>query len=202
MKVSVDEPFQISFGSIVPQREECLNLLVPVCLSASHVAFGSISHESVYMMLAQSAATAASLAVNMNKPVQDISYDQLKMKLLDNGQVLSLIKSKRIHLGEGISRTEFGGVVVDGDQIELRGPWTESSSLRPFVGASYFHDANAEKGMCSARFPFIAPEDGLHEIKVSFSVFGNRAGNIRYEINHGEGSENVFCRSKTTPFKG
>jgi hypothetical protein len=202
LKVSIDEPFQISFRSIVPQREECLNLLVPVCLSASHVAFGSISHESVYMMLAQSAATAASLAVNMNKPVQDISYDLFRMKLLDNGQVLSLTRSKRVHLGEGISRAEFGGVVVDGDQIELRGPWTESSSLRPFVGASYFHDANAEKGMCSARFPFIAPEDGLHEIKVSFSVFGNRAGNIRYEINHGEGSENVFVDQRQPHLKG
>ena len=64
------------------------------------------------------------------------------------------------------------------------------------------HDANADKGVCSARFPFIAPEDGLHEIKVSFSVFGNRAGNIRYEINHGEGSENVFVDQRQPHLKG
>ncbi|VAX17584.1 probable secreted protein-putative xanthan lyase related [hydrothermal vent metagenome] len=81
-------PYPISFKSIVPKRDECTNLLVPVCLSASHIAFGSIRMEPVFMVLAQSAATAAVLAINEEKNIQQISYNLLNDQLLKDGQVL------------------------------------------------------------------------------------------------------------------
>ncbi len=83
-------PYSISYGSIVPKREECTNLLVPVCVSASHIAYGSIRMEPVFMILGQSAAVAADLAIDKNIPVQDVNYEELKNSLLKKGQVLTL----------------------------------------------------------------------------------------------------------------
>jgi hypothetical protein len=81
-------PYAISYGSLTPKREECENLLVPVCLSSSHIAFGSIRMEPVFMVLGQSAATAAMQAIEADVPVQTIKYDTLKEKLLADRQVL------------------------------------------------------------------------------------------------------------------
>lgn len=81
-------PYSISYKSIVPKREECTNLLVPVCLSSSHIAFGSIRMEPVFMVLAQSAATAAVHAINEEKDIQKISYDRLRERFLKDAQVL------------------------------------------------------------------------------------------------------------------
>ena len=84
----VKSPFPISYKSIVPKKGECNNLLVPICLSATHIAFGSIRMEPVFMVLGQSAATAASLAIDTNSSVQDINYLNLKSILLRDGQRL------------------------------------------------------------------------------------------------------------------
>lgn len=82
-------PYPISFRAIVPKKEEATNLLVPVCLSASHIAFGSIRMEPVFMVLGQSAATAASLAIDGGVDVQDVVYDELRELLVADGQRLS-----------------------------------------------------------------------------------------------------------------
>ena len=83
-------PYPISYKALVPKKRECTNLLVPVCLSATHIAFGSIRMEPVFMVLGQSAALAACLAINDQVPVQDIEYKELKEILLSKGQVLSV----------------------------------------------------------------------------------------------------------------
>ncbi|MEI3797713.1 MULTISPECIES: FAD-dependent oxidoreductase [unclassified Chitinophaga] len=87
--VDIKEPYQVSYGSILPQRAECSNLLVPVCMSASHIAYGSIRMEPVFMILGQSAATAAALAIDGNKAVQEVDYGQLKVQLEKDHQRLS-----------------------------------------------------------------------------------------------------------------
>lgn len=86
--VGTKGPYQIAYGAITPKREECRNLLVPICVSSSHIAFGSIRMEPVFMILGQSAAAAACLAVDGGVAVQDISYDSLKEHLLDGKQIL------------------------------------------------------------------------------------------------------------------
>ena len=88
--VSPSAPYSISYGSLVPKKEECKNLLVPVCVSSSHIAFGSIRMEPVFMILGQSAAAAACIAIDNESAVQDVNYQQLKKLLLNKGQVLSL----------------------------------------------------------------------------------------------------------------
>ena len=82
-------PYQIAYGSIVPVEEECTNLLVPVCLSSSHIAFGSIRMEPVFMLLGQSAAAAAVIAIDNKINVQDVDYEQLEKVLLSKGQILN-----------------------------------------------------------------------------------------------------------------
>jgi hypothetical protein len=81
-------PYQISYRSLTPREIECENLLVPVCLSASHIAYGSIRMEPVFMVLGQSAAIAAGLALDERAAVQRIHYDELRRRLLAAGQVL------------------------------------------------------------------------------------------------------------------
>ena len=88
VEVHLDSPYPISYRSLLPKKEECTNLLVPVCLSASHIAYGSIRMEPVFMILGQSAAVAASLAIDKHQPVQNVPYDLLKNKLLKRNQVL------------------------------------------------------------------------------------------------------------------
>ncbi|MNI36252.1 FAD dependent oxidoreductase [compost metagenome] len=82
-------PYPISYRAIVPRGEECTNLLVPVCLSSSHIAYGSIRMEPVFMILGQSAATAAALALEAGCSVQEIDYAKLRERLILDGQILS-----------------------------------------------------------------------------------------------------------------
>jgi hypothetical protein len=86
--VSTNGPYSIAYGALVPRRGEADNLLVPVCVSSSHIAFGSIRMEPVFMVLGQSAATAAALAIDGGLAVQDVPYAQLREKLLKDGQLL------------------------------------------------------------------------------------------------------------------
>ncbi len=81
-------PYGIAYGALVPQRGQADNLLVPVCISSSHIAYGSIRMEPVFMILGQSAATAAALAIDGGLAVQDVPYAALRGRLLQDGQVL------------------------------------------------------------------------------------------------------------------
>ncbi|WP_207910343.1 FAD-dependent oxidoreductase [Anseongella ginsenosidimutans] len=86
--VSTKGPYAISYGSLVPKAEECTNLLVPVCVSSSHIAYGSIRMEPVFMILGQSAATAAAIAIDDQVNVQEVNYDKLRKQLLEDKMVL------------------------------------------------------------------------------------------------------------------
>ena len=81
-------PYKISYLSIVPKKNQLANLLVPVCISSSHIAYGSVRMEPVFMILGQSAATAAALAIDDKVNIQDVSYEKLRARLLEDGQVL------------------------------------------------------------------------------------------------------------------
>ena len=86
--VATNGPYEIAYGALVPKRGEAENLLVPVCVSSSHIAYGSIRMEPVFMILGQSAATAAALAIDSRRAVQDVAYPALRERLLADGQVL------------------------------------------------------------------------------------------------------------------
>jgi ribulose 1,5-bisphosphate synthetase/thiazole synthase len=88
IQVSPGGPYPVSYRAIVPKVGECENLLVPVAMSASHIAYGSIRMEPVFMILGQSAATAAALAIDGGMAVQQVPYAALRERLLADGQVL------------------------------------------------------------------------------------------------------------------
>lgn len=87
--VHPEKPYKIAYGSIVPRKKECGNLLVPVCLSSSHIAFGSIRMEPVFMILGQSAAAAAVIAIDNKINVQDVPYGELEKVLVAKNQILN-----------------------------------------------------------------------------------------------------------------
>lgn len=86
--VDADEPYQIHLGTILPKQKECKNLLVPLAVSSSHIAYGSIRMEPVFMILGQSAGTLAALAVDNDVALHEVPYDILRKKLEDDNQVL------------------------------------------------------------------------------------------------------------------
>jgi hypothetical protein len=83
------KPYPISYRALIPKAAECDNLFVPVCLSASHIAYGSIRMEPVFMIMGQSAATAASMAIDDKLAVQKVDYAKLRERLLADQQVLT-----------------------------------------------------------------------------------------------------------------
>lgn len=88
--VSTNGPYQIAYGALAPKKEEVENLLVPVAVSSSHIAYGSIRMEPVFMILGQSAATAAALAIEGRTAVQEVPYARLEQRLRRDGQILEL----------------------------------------------------------------------------------------------------------------
>ncbi len=88
--VHPEKPYQIDLGSILPKVDECDNLLVPVCLSSSHIAYGSIRMEPVFMILGHSAGTVAILALEKGRKIHDVPYGEIRKSLEKDGQVLSI----------------------------------------------------------------------------------------------------------------
>ena len=82
------QPYQISYKVMLPKKQECANLLVPVCVSATHAAYGSIRMEPVFMILGQSAASAAALCIEKGIDVQDLDYADLHKELVKGEQIL------------------------------------------------------------------------------------------------------------------
>ena len=111
------KPYGISYRSIIPRKGECENLLSPVCLSASHVAHGSIRMEPVFMVLSQSAALAAGLAIDKGVTVQEIEYSQLRERLETNKQVVA---SDRGQTDERADQTEWHGRGRSGGEEDRR----------------------------------------------------------------------------------
>ena len=94
VQIRVPHPYRIDYGAIVPKKDECKNLLVPFCVSASHAAFSTIRMEPVFMELGQCAGTAACMAIDARQDVQQVSYDALRKRLLADGAILSWEKEQ------------------------------------------------------------------------------------------------------------
>ena len=196
--VSTRGPYEIAYGSLVPKRGECDNLLTPVCVSSSHIAFGSIRMEPVFMILGQSAATAAVMAINNRLKVQDVPYPALKERLIKDGQILSA--KGLVHVAaNGLDPRKLKGVVIDDAQARLKGNWTHSGSSKKYVAGGYQHDGDARNGACSATFTAQLPKSGRYEVRLASPHNGNRATNTRVEIRHAAGLETKRINQRKQP---
>lgn len=141
-------PYPISYKSITPKREECTNLLVPVCISSTHIAFGSIRMEPVFMVLGQSAAVASALAINDNTDVQTIDVTKLRKILKENPYL------------DG-STPEILVDDSDIDKIERSGHWQKSFGAH--YKNSFFKSAN-QKNNCSFTFMPVIKKADTYEV--------------------------------------
>lgn len=183
----VPAPYPVSYRSLVPKVGECENLLVPWCLSTSHVAFGSARMEPVFMTLGQSAATAASLAIDGGTSVQAVDYAKLAAVLRADGQMLSW--------GGGAT-----GIVVDSEDasgVTITGGWTASSSTEGFNGTSYLHDRGEGRGQKSVRFTPVIPSAGNYRVSLRWTAHANRATNVPIAITYGGGVANATVNQQS-----
>ena len=197
IEVSPRGAYLISYRSITPKRDEIQNLLVPVCLSASHIAYGSIRMEPVFMILGQSAAAAAVLADKSGIPVQDIDYHQLRKQLLQDNQVLDLPAADVPH--PDIDPKSLEGIVVDDSDALPRGSWRASHDQKPYVGGSYLHDQNGGKGSRWATYETRLPKSGRYEVRLSYTALQDRADRVPVRIDHSNGSDMVYIDQTRQP---
>jgi len=182
-------PYPIAYQSIVPKREECENLLVPICLSATHIAFGSIRMEPVFMVLGQSAATAACLAIDAGVPVQELDYAALRTRLEADEQILNYTAPPR-PAANFTALESLKGIVVDDSSAKLSGEWI-ASVLSTGIHQGYRHDNNARDGKATATFTATLPAPGDYEVQVAWVANANRATNAPVRIEHAGGVDEV-----------
>ena len=193
--VSTRGPYPISMRSLMPKKGEVANLLVPVCVSSSHIAFGSIRMEPVFMILGESASSIASLAIRNKTDVQSVSYEDLRPLLLKNGQVLEYEEK----LPEDIAVSSLKGIVVDNKDATLTGHWASSRSTKPWVGVDYLHDADAKVPESTAEFATKMPLMGRYRVRMAYSAGSNRTQRVTVEVHHAAGVAKVDVDQTKAP---
>jgi hypothetical protein len=148
-------PYPISYRAIVPKKNEAANLLVPVCLSASHIAYGSIRMEPVFMVLGQSASLAACLAINNHIAVQDVDVRQLQQEMEINP------------LADG----SLPEILIDNDDTEfvsLTGDWSYNRDTYRSYGLNFFVDDSKGKTLKSVKYTPEIHTAGNYRIYIYF----------------------------------
>jgi hypothetical protein len=186
-------PYQIAYRSITPKRAECENLLVPVCLSASHIAYCSLRMEPVYMALGHAAGLAAGMAAKTQQPIQGIDIQSLRRQLRDQKAVIELAS-----LANMPRSAKLPGIVMDDQNAEVTGHWVASSYGNPVDGASR-HDENTGKGEKTITYTLKVPAAGRYEVRLSYAHAPNRASNVPVTIQHAEGTAQATVNQRKEP---
>ena len=170
------KPYPISYRSLVPKQSQCENLFVPVCMAASHIAYGSIRMEPVFMILAESSTTAAAMAIDEKIPVQKVNYAKLRARLLADQQILDWTNAAPARAA--VKLLKLDGLVIDDRDAEKTGDWVESGAMEHHVGSGYIHDNNAHKGELTVTFTPTIPASGEYELVLISTPNPNRASNV------------------------
>ena len=200
VQVSPGGPYAVSYRSIVPKRGEVSNLLVPVCLSSSHIAYGSIRMEPVFMILGQSAATAAVMSLERGLAVQDLPYADLRARLLADGQVLDLPADAAPR--ELLTAALLPGIVVDDAKAKPVGEWVSSTSATRFIESGYRHDGHGTSLVAETKwltFPVDLPEAGDYEVRLAFPAHPNRSSRTRILLGTADGEKTIVIDQRKKP---
>jgi len=197
--------YHIPYRAITPATAECANLLVPVALSATHVAYSSVRVEPTWMAIGQSAGIAAALAAKEGVTVQSLDYDRLRDRLLAQNQVLDLPvlpppadKPARPPAPVSLDPKSLPGLILDDTQAELTGDWERSTNFKPHVGTGYLHDEQRSDGKSRAVFRFKAPADGEYVLRMAYSAHETRTTRLPVTVAGGE-TEQRFIVDQTQP---
>ena len=197
--------YHIPYRAITPAASECSNLLVPVALSATHVAYSSVRVEPTWMAIGQGAGVAAALAAKAGVTVQALDYPTLRTRLLAQNVVLELpvlppltAKSDRPSGPVSLDPKSLPGLILDDAQAELSGDWERSTNFKPHVGVGYLHDEQRADGKARAVFRFKGPADGEYELRMAYSAHETRVTRLPVMIMGGD-TEQRFTVDQTQP---
>ncbi len=193
------QPHQLPYRAITPHQHECRNLLVPVALSSSHVAFSSVRVEPTWMVLGHSAGVAAALASQRNEAVQALPYEVLRERLLAQGQALDPLSLPELPPPlAGIEVATLPGLVLDDQTAEREGVWQHSTNFKPYIGIGYRHDEDSAKGQMRLVFRPEIPEAGRYRIALAYSPHPTRAANVPVTVTVAE-QQTVFQVDQRLP---
>ena len=194
--------YHIPYRAITPAASECSNLLVPVALSATHVAYSSVRVEPTWMAIGQGAGVAAALAAKAGVTVQALDYPTLRTRLLAQKVVLELPvlppvgKVARSSGPVSLDRNSLPGLILDDAQAELSGDWERSTNFKPHVGTGYLHDEQRSDGKSRAVFRFKGPADGEFALRMAYSAHETRTTRLPVTI-VGDGAIQRFTVDQT-----
>jgi hypothetical protein len=187
-------PYEIPYRALLPKYDQCTNLLVPVCVSSSNLAYASIRMEPQYMILGHAAGVAAALAGKQRVPVQHIDIAGLRQKLMAQRQVLSLEGNPNGVFAQG------NAVVVDDDMsrwVTREGYWAMSEDPRAGRHAiTFMHAGRAEPAHFTYQPPL--PRDGLYHVYGWWPSGKDFATNTRLTIRHAEGTKTLPLNQRET----
>ena len=197
--------YHVPYRAITPASAECSNLLVPVALSATHVAYSSVRVEPTWMAIGQSAGIAAALAAKDGVTVQSLDYGRLRTRLLAQNQALDLpvlpplpAQAARPAGPVSLDPKSLPGLILDDAQAELSGDWERSTNFKPHLGTGYLHDERRSDGKSRAVFRFKAPADGEYELRMAYSAHETRTTRLPVTLMGGD-TEQRFTVDQTQP---
>jgi hypothetical protein len=183
--------YHIPYRAITPAAAECTNLLVPVALSATHVAYSSVRVEPTWMAIGQSAGVAAALAAKARVTVQALDYAQLRNRLLAQNQALDLpilppVADAKGNQAASLAPQSLPGLILDDAEATLSGAWDRSASFKPHIGTGYLHDDRRSDGKSKATFGFKVTADGEYELRMAYSAHPTRTTRLPVTLVVGE----------------
>jgi hypothetical protein len=152
--------------------------------------------EPVFMVLGQSSATAAVMAIEASVNAQDVDYAKLRERLLADKQVLDWTGPRPT---PPIDPKKLPGVVQDDDAAEKKGGWSKSTSIGGYVGSQYLHDNNEAKGELTITYKLPLPKPGTYEVRLAYTANPNRATNVPVTVRHAKGENVVSVDQKKAP---
>lgn len=187
-------PYPISYRAIIPRKEECTNLYVPVCLSASHIAYGSIRMEPVFMVLAQSAAIAACMAIDQKQTVHEVDIKNLQAHL------------KKDPLMDGT----IPDILVDNDDssaVFISGGWNRLTSEMELgyignYGPSLLMADTANVFESDVTFVPLIPEMGRYKIYSYFVKTAKTSTKTNIQVNDGRRTQEIVINKADIAIEG
>ncbi|MFT3700887.1 MAG: FAD-dependent oxidoreductase [Agriterribacter sp.] len=182
-------PYPVAYRSLIPKQQECTNLLVPVCLSASHIAYGSIRMEPVFMVMGQTAATAAVMAIDQHTSVQQINIQKLQQELIKNP------------LADG----SVADILIDNEQdddLVLQGEWKKNIKSRSSYASSSLQCDSGVSDLRSVKFMPAIQQSGKYKI-YSYSPANDKAAtSTMFNIFDGKSIQTVSVNIKNVKIEG